>query len=158
MHLPVKMFPWAIFSTLLLSLVTPGKAATLNVDDHGVFLGGYDVVAYFTAHEATVGDLRFSTRHEGAIFHFATQGHLDAFKAAPARYLPKFGGFCAFAVANGKTTVKANPRTFKLRDGALYLFFDDLYEGKRFNTIVPWNENEREFLSRAEANWAPAQR
>jgi len=50
--------------------------------------------------------------------------------------------------------VPSDPETFKLRDGKLYLFFNDYYQGEPFNTIVPWNADEPELVRKANANWA----
>lgn len=125
----------------------------LNVDDHGVFLNGYDVVGYFADNEAVRGSPQHTLQHGGATLHFSSKANKEAFAANPAKFMPKYGGFCAFAVAHDQGGVKANPKTFKLYNGELLMFFDDQYEGKRFNTSVPWNADERAFYVKAEANW-----
>lgn len=142
---------------LLLSAFAPSfakDAAPMNTNDQGVFLDGYDVVSYFTTNEATLGSPKYTAEHNGTKFQFSSAENLELFKADPDKYMPEYGGYCAFAVANGKGTVKANPKTFKMYNGHLLMFFDDLYEGKRFNTIVPWNSNEPDFYSKAEQNWS----
>ena len=126
---------------------------TLNVDDKNVFLAGYDVVSYYNANQAVQGSARYATEYEGATFHFANPENLAAFSATPVKYLPKYGGYCAFAVANGMGLVGSDPRTFKLYNGELLMFFNDLYEGKPFNTIVPWNADERHLFTQAEKTW-----
>lgn len=125
----------------------------LNVNEKNMFLEGYDVVAYFTANEAVQGVAEHSTDYHGAKFYFANSANLEAFRVAPEKYLPKYGGYCAFAVANGKGTVKSNPKTFKLYNGELLMFFNDLYEGKQVNTMIPWNADERALYTKAEGNW-----
>lgn len=52
-----------------------------------------------------------------------------------------------------KQTYKVSPKKFKLIDGKLYLFFNDYYKGKPFNTIVPWNSAEKEMIAKADKNW-----
>lgn len=125
----------------------------INMNNEGVFLDGFDVVAYFNANEATRGTSAHSARYKDATFYFSSEANKRAFEANAASFMPKYGGFCAFAVANGKAGVPANPGTFKLRDGELLMFYDGPYEGKRFNTIVPWNADERSLYAKAEANW-----
>ena len=49
--------------------------------------------------------------------------------------------------------VPANPETFRIDDGKLYLFYNDFWEGKPFNTIVPWINNETEMEKMAINNW-----
>jgi YHS domain-containing protein len=125
----------------------------MNTNAQGVLLNGYDVVAYFNANEAIVGAPQHATSHGGARLHFASDENLQAFKSDSEKYMPKFGGYCAFAVANGKGGVPANPKTFKIYHGELLMFFDDLYEGKRFNSSVAWNADERSLYDKAQANW-----
>ena len=122
-----------------------------NVD--GVALDGYDPVAYHAMHDAVRGMADLAVEHDGVRFLFASDEHRDAFREEPERYAPAFGGWCAFAVAAKKEMVKADPRTFKLYNGKLLLFFNDYYEGKPFNTVVPWNQDEPNMLRQAAANW-----
>ena len=49
--------------------------------------------------------------------------------------------------------VPADPETFRVDDGKLYVFFNDYYEGAPFNTIIPWLQNEEEMEKMAETNW-----
>jgi len=140
--------------TLGLTLQASAQAGeSLNVDEHGVFLNGYDVVAYFNANEAIRGSSKYSTEFNGAKFRFSSSENLKAFQAEQAKYMPKYGGFCAFAMAHGKAGVPTNPQTFKFYNGELLMFFNDLYEGNNFNTSVPWNAEERSLHAKAEANW-----
>jgi len=67
--------------------------------------------------------------------------------------LPQFDGFCAFAVAKMNKKVPVNPETFRIDDGKLYLFYNDFWEGKPFNTIVPWLGHEAEMEKMAVKNW-----
>jgi len=78
--------------------------------------------------------------------------------AEPKKYVPQFGGYCAFAMAMKSAKVPSDPKTFKLHDGKLYLFFNDYYQGTPFNTIIPWNADEQNMLSKANANWKTMQR
>jgi hypothetical protein len=87
-------------------------------------------------------------------FYFSTEANKVLFEEKPEAYLPQYGGFYAFAMTNMGKTVPADPTAFKCRDGRLSLFFNDFYECKPFNTIIPWKVNEKEMLTRADANWA----
>lgn len=125
----------------------------MNVNAQGLLLNGYDLVAYFNSNEAIEGSPQHATSHGGTRLQFASAENLKAFQAKPDKYMPKYDGYCAFAVANGKGGVPANPKTFKIYNGELLMFFDDLHEGKRFNTSVPWNADERALYGKAQANW-----
>ena len=50
--------------------------------------------------------------------------------------------------------IKADPETFKVADGKLFLFFNGEMMGKPMNTLMPWNQNEAVLSAQAEKNWA----
>ncbi len=114
---------------------------------------GYDVVNYFTTNTAQRGSQEFSSEHHGTVYYFTNAKHLEMFKKSPDTYLPQFDGYCSFAVAKMNKKVPVNPQTFRIDDGKLYLFYNDFWEGKPFNTIVPWLGNEAEMTKIAEENW-----
>jgi len=115
--------------------------------------GGYDVVNYFTTNTAEKGSKEFSTDHNGATYYFSSESNLSAFKTAPNNYLPQYDGYCTFAVAKMNQKVPVNPETFRVDDGKLYLFYNDFWEGKPFNTIVPYLGNEAAMDKMAKENW-----
>ena len=86
-----------------------------------VMLAGADVVAYFTLGKYTPGTPQFQSTHEGVVFHFASAEHKQAFDAAPQKYLPQFGGYCANGVVYG-IPWGGDADTWKMIDGRLYIF------------------------------------
>ncbi len=134
----------ALFSTL---------SFAQNVNKNNIANNGYDVVNYFTTNTAARGSIEFSTDYHGATYYFINTDNLNSFKENPTAYLPQFDGYCAFAVAKMNKKVPANPETFRIDDGKLYLFYNDFWEGKPFNTIVPWLNNEAAMEKRANQNW-----
>jgi YHS domain-containing protein len=129
------------------------NAQTDPVDKNGLAIGGYDVVAYFTAKKATKGDAKFSTKNNGATYNFASEKNLKAFKANPSKYLPQAGGYCAWGVSEKNTKFSINPETFKIVNGKLYLFFNGDYNGAPFNTLTEWNKDEKKNLAAIDKNW-----
>ena len=121
--------------------------------DKNVAIHGYDVVAYFTQHEALRGDQRFEVIHKGVKYWFTNAGHKKKFEENAEKYLPQYGGWCAFAMGMKNAKVPSDPKTFKLNDGKLYIFFNDYYQGQPFNTIVPWNSDETNLKGKADHNW-----
>ncbi len=128
-------------------------AGTWNTNAENVVLDGYDVVAYRTSDKPVKGSAKYATKYDGVEFRFSSPENLAAFKKDPKHYAPKYNGFCAFAVGAKNAKVPANPDAFKLYNGELLVFFNDMYEGKKFNTKMPWNDNERALYSKAETNW-----
>lgn len=86
-----------------------------------LMLGGADVVAYFTQGRHAPGVAQFASRHEGVDFRFASAEHKALFDAAPQKYLPQFGGYCANGIVYG-IPWGGSADTWRLIDGKLYIF------------------------------------
>ena len=142
-----------VFLVLLSSATTSFAQDKVFANDQNLALNGYDVVAYFNQYDAVRGNNEHSVTLEGTTYYFSSADNALAFKTAPNAYLPAYDGYCAFAMAMKGAKVPSGPQTFKIRDGKLYLFFNDYYEGKPFNTIIPWNGNEPDMLTKANTNW-----
>lgn len=110
-----------------------------------VGVGGYDVVAYFTDGRPVRGASQFRASHLGVEYRFASAEHLAAFRASPARYLPQYGGYCAWAVAQGNTA-SANPTLWRIVDGRLYLNYNAEIQTR-------WEADIPGFIRGADANW-----
>jgi YHS domain-containing protein len=96
-----------------------GKAFN-NVDDKGVILDGYDPVAFFTDNKPVKGNEQFQFTHDEAIYHFASQEHLDLFKKNPEKYKPQFGAWCAYAVSLGRVA-PIDVNTFSIVNDRLFI-------------------------------------
>jgi len=107
--------------------------------------GGYDVVAYFTQGAPAKGDKAYSTTWKGATWQFASAGNLAKFKANPAAYAPQYGGYCAWAVAQGYTA-KGDPRNWKIVGGKLYLNYNADVQSK-------WNKDIPGFIAKGDRSW-----
>jgi len=110
-----------------------------------VAVGGYDPVAYFTEKRPVVGNSAITLVHEGVTWRFSSAANRDAFKAEPAKYAPQFGGYCAWAVAEGYTA-KGDPTIWSITDGKLYLNYNASVQ-KSWERDVPGN------ITRAQGNW-----
>lgn len=149
----MKVIKKVIVAILAIASVNSACAQTVNSDDNKLANYGYDVVNYFSRNTAAQGSIEFSTTHNEATYYFVNAENLKNFKLNPNNYLPQFDGFCSFAVAKMNKKVPVNPETFRIDDGKLYLFYNDFWEGKPFNTIIPWLNNEAELQKLAETNW-----
>ncbi|WP_373975526.1 YHS domain-containing protein [Chitinibacter sp. SCUT-21] len=121
------------------------STASVNVDEQGVGLKGYDPVAYFTAKAPTLGNAAYSAQHDGVTYHFASKANRDKFTANPAHYAPQFGGFCAMGVALDKK-LDGDPQAWKIVDGKLYLNVNKEVQ-KKWLQDVPGN------LKKANMEW-----
>ena len=64
-------------------------------------VGGYDPVAYFRGGQPEKGSPEFEFDYKGAKWRFANAANLAAFKADPQAFAPQYGGYCAWAAAQG---------------------------------------------------------
>ena len=129
------------------------KDGALNVTKENVAIQGYDVVAYFTQNEAVRGSKKFSSTNNGVNYWFTSATNRQKFEENPDKYTPQYGGWCAFAMGAKNAKVPSDPKTFKLNNGKLYVFFNDYMQGEPFNTIIPWNAEEQKTKQLADANW-----
>jgi YHS domain-containing protein len=123
---------------------TPSKRL-VNVDDDGVALEGHDPVAYFTDQRPIPGKPEFTATYDGAIYRFASKEHADAFQREPAKYAPKYGGYCGYAASIGKVS-PVNVHIFQFVDGRLVL--QHTPEAYRL-----WNLDVEHSSQDADANW-----
>ncbi len=105
---------------LSVSLAPVALAGKVNKSLFGTAVDGYDVVAYHTNGRPVEGSSQFTHDWQGATWRFASAAHRDLFLAAPERYAPAYGGFCAYAVSQG-STADIDPQAWKIVDGRLYL-------------------------------------
>jgi YHS domain-containing protein len=117
-----------------------------TVPGPGVAVHGHDVVAYFTDATPTLGSAEFSAVYQDATYRFASEENLDAFEADPAKYVPAYGGFCAYGVAVGKK-FDGDPRFWKVVDGRLFLNLNGDIQAK-------WTEDIPGNIVEANVNWA----
>lgn len=128
------------------------QAQTAPIDDNGLAIGGYDVVAYFSG-AAKKGVATYSAEHNNVTYHFSSSENLATFKNAPNKYLPEFDGYCAWGVAAKESKFPINPETFDIIDGKLYLFFNGPFDGQSLNTLLPWNAETTQLKTAAHTNW-----
>ncbi len=115
----------------------------------GAVAKGYDMVSYFN-NEAKQGNKKISTQYDGVKFYFSSKENLKKFQENPKKYIPQYGGYCAYAMGVKGSKVSINPETFEIRDGKLYLF----YNKGRTNTLLLWNKEGAEELKKAaDKNW-----
>ena len=96
-------------------------AAAHNVPSHGVALEGYCPVAYFAVNKPLRGKPEYASTYEGIEYHFVSADAQAAFDKEPAKYIPAYGGWCAFGMAV-QDKFPVDPRNFKIVNGQLMLF------------------------------------
>lgn len=137
----------------VLAAVLPVAAAGPEVNVTGgmtlagapLAIHGYDPVAFHTEGAAMPGSARHTAVHDGAAYRFVSAANLEAFGDDPERYLPRYGGFCAYGVALG-AKFDGDPRVFAIVDDALYFNLNP-------DIQATWNEDIAGNVRKADANW-----
>ena len=139
-----------VFFILLLFISTALFSQQIDYNEQKSFVAnGYDVVAYFS-NSAVNGSSKYKSKYDGANYRFSSQKNLDAFKANPKKYVPQYGGWCAYAMADKAEKVTINPKTFEIRNGKLYLFYNAYFN----NTYERWlEEMPARLTKKADASW-----
>jgi YHS domain-containing protein len=139
-----------LLAICLLSLVIAGAAmagspiAAVNTE-HGLAIKGYDPVAYFTTGKPTLGQAQFSTTHNGVSYRFASAANRDSFVAAPDKFLPQYGGYCAYAIALN-TIADIDPDEWAIVNGKLYL-------NNNFLSQTLWSLDRSGYIAKGDQNW-----
>jgi len=134
--------------TALAQQETEHRTKEYNLDDH-VAISGYDPVAYFTQNKAVKGNPANTFTYQGVRYYFSSKTNLETFRKDPAKYEPAYGGWCAYAMGSTGEKVEIDPETFKVKDGKLYLFYNQFLN----NTLPKWNKDEAKLNKQADANW-----
>jgi YHS domain-containing protein len=117
----------------------------INLDATGFVIRGYDPVAYFTEGRPVPGLADLSVEYAGGKYLFATAANRDAFKANPGKYVPQYGGYCAYGVAVGKK-FDVDPSSWRIVDGKLYLNLNPVI-------LEKWSADTKGYLRKSEENW-----
>ncbi|MEE9330491.1 MAG: YHS domain-containing (seleno)protein [Parvularculaceae bacterium] len=132
-----------IISTMLVGALAADPVYTKRGSNSAA--GGYDVVAYFTQSAAVKGNAEFVTNYNGAEWSFSSAENLASFKSNPTNYAPQYGGYCAWALAQGKLAA-GKPKFWTIEGGKLYLNYSKGIQKK-------WLKDMPGFIAKADANW-----
>ena len=141
----MKVFNTVLSAAVLLVSVVATPAFATDVTNSTPGISGYDPVAYFTEGKPMKGSGYHVAEYQGVTYAFASNDHKDMFKDNPGKYVPAYGGYCAFGVAVGKKFV-SDPEAWKVVDGTLYLNLDKDIQSK-------WLQDVPGYITKSEANW-----
>lgn len=133
----------------ILAIAAPSVAESkseINQNWRGIAIKGYDPVAFHTQGAPAKGSREYEFEWKDAKWRFASGEHRDLFSANPEKYAPKYGGYCAWAVAEGYTAGVDPENAWNIVDGRLYLNFNVEIKQK-------WEKDIPGHIKRADANW-----
>jgi hypothetical protein len=82
-------------------------------------------------------------------YYFVNEANKLKFDANPKKFLPEFGGWCAYAIGTHSKKVKIDPESYTIEEGKLYLF----YKGAFNDTREKWLDNHEALKPKAHSNW-----
>jgi YHS domain-containing protein len=138
------------FAICLLSLfVATAASATSPIapvnTEHGLAIKGYDPVSYFTDGKPMRGSAQFSTSYKGVLYRFASAEHRDRFVAEPEKFVPQYGGYCAYAISLN-LIADIDPDEWAIVDNKLYL-------NNGFFAQTLWSFDKRGNISKGDRYW-----
>eukprot|EP00300_Choanocystis_sp_HF-7_P009935 c16707_g1_i2.p1 GENE.c16707_g1_i2~~c16707_g1_i2.p1 ORF type:complete len:272 (-),score=45.94 c16707_g1_i2:563-1378(-) len=155
-----SMLVWWLLACLAITSAFPISVADCVkygscADSDIPVLGGNDVVEYFSpnASQGVLGTDDWAFEYKGYSFWFRNEENYNKFQAAPQKYIPQCGGFCAYAVSchggagvcipNGAVAINST-NGWLIHEGRLFM----LGQGAK-----PFIDQNRTLLDFAAKNW-----
>ncbi len=135
----------AVLSTPMLASQVHAEGFDVNVTSTDLALRGVDPVSYFVQGEPVTGEVEITALHNGAVYRFASEQNKALFVANPDRYVPQYGGYCAYGLARG-VKVDGDPNVWTIVDDKLYVNLS-----RRVGRL--WNQDTAREISEANAKW-----
>ena len=137
----------ALFAAAAITLAVSlqALAGAVNLDSSGVAIMGYDPVAYFAESKPVMGSDQYSVTYDGAIYRFSSAENQAAFEAEPQKYVPAYGGYCAYGLSQGYKA-PVDPQAFTVVNDRLYLNYSTGVRDK-------WQSDIPGYIAEADKNW-----
>ncbi|MCB0366238.1 MAG: hypothetical protein H6624_08085 [Bdellovibrionaceae bacterium] len=116
------------------------NVAEYNLGTAALGLKGFDPVSYFAegGNQPLQGSPELSASHDGVQYFFATEENRELFVANPLKYEPTYGGWCAWAMANG-SRVDIDPTIYTINGNRLHFFIAQRAK-RNFDRNIPHYE------------------
>ena len=119
-----------------------------NTDSNSKAIQGYDVVSYFTEKQPVQGNKDISFVFNQTQFYFISLENRELFQKNPSKYLPKYSGWCAYAMASNQR-VRINSNSYIVNGDDLFLFYQTAF----VNTGSKWIKDSINLKNKADLNW-----
>ncbi len=96
-----------------------------NIDNSNIALQGYSPVSYLDLGLAQLGNKAYKSEHNKVIYYFTSAEQKSTFDKSPEKYLPQYGGYCAFGCYAG-AKFRVDPNKFIVEDGKYYLYLNNV--------------------------------
>lgn len=140
----------AILLSTTVSLNAQDKMAN-NVDNSNIILQGYSPVSYLDLGLAQKGSKEYKSEYNKIVYYFTSAEQKATFDKNPSKYVPQYGGFCAFGMYAG-AKFRPDPNKFIVKDGKYFLYLYNLELDAKQLWLA---ENDHKKLkATADTNWS----
>lgn len=121
-----------------------------NIDNSNIALQGYSPVSYADLGLAQKGVKEFKSEYQKITYYFTSAEQKNAFEKDPEKYMPQYGGFCAFGIYAG-AKFRVDPNKFIRQDGKYFLYLNNL----ELDAQELWlnEDNHKKLVKTANKNW-----
>lgn len=138
-----------IIALFIATAVTAQDNMAINIDNSNIALQGYSPVSYLDLGLAQIGNKNFKSEHNKVNYYFTSAEQKAAFDKNPSKYLPQYGGFCAFGIYAG-AKFRVDPNKFIVNDGKYFLYLNNV----ELDAKQLWMaEDHKKLVQKANSNW-----
>ncbi len=140
----------ALFALVVSTTAFSQDKMANNLDNSNIALQGYSPVSYLDIGIAQRGVKEYKSEYEKVIYYFTSAEQKKTFDKNPTKYIPQYGGFCAFGVYAG-AKFRSDPNKFIVKDGKYFLYLYNL----ELDAQQLWlaEKNHKKLVSIADKNW-----
>lgn len=110
-----------------------------------VAMEGYDMTIFHTQKKAQLGDVRLNYKYGETNWFFTSSRNQKQFASKPQKFIPRFGGYCAYTMSKG-FTYPPDPKVWHIDKRKIYFFKDE--ESKKI-ALEDWDN----ILENANMHW-----
>lgn len=121
-----------------------------NIDNSNIALQGYSPVSYLDLELAQKGDKNFKSEYKKVVYYFTSAEQKTNFDKNPGKYLPQYGGYCAFGTYAG-AKFRVDPNKFIVHNGKYYLYLNNVELDAKQLWLAENNHNKLQSV--ADKNW-----
>ncbi len=96
-----------------------------NIDNSNIALQGYSPVSYLDLGLAQKGSNVYKSEYKKIVYYFTSAEQKVSFDKSPEKYIPQYGGYCAFGCYAG-AKFRVDPNKFVVKDGKYYLYLNNV--------------------------------
>ncbi len=96
-----------------------------NIDNSNIALQGFSPVSYLDLGLAQKGTKNYKSEYKKIVYYFTSADQKTTFDKNPGKYLPQYGGFCAFGTYAG-AKFRVDPNKFIVNNGKYFLYLNNV--------------------------------